>query len=117
MRQNCLGPYRTLEKGEGEMIKVFGASDDLIEIDGDFREEFQASSDEPNYVAFSNGLLLRVTYNDEGCWEIKVIWSSNIKTEIQPNDGDKNYSDILTMDGDMHWAVCGNQMVRKSIKL
>jgi len=41
------------------MLKVYGASDDLIEIKGDIREEFSRYDSEGDYLAFSDGTVLK----------------------------------------------------------
>ncbi len=52
-------------------VIVYGASDDLIEVEGAIREEFTANRDgEANLLAFSDGTLLEVTYTDAGIWRI-----------------------------------------------
>lgn len=52
------------------MIKVYGASDDLIEIDGDIREEF--NTDE-GILLFSDGTMLEVRFNAFSQWRIDVL--------------------------------------------
>jgi hypothetical protein len=58
-------------------VKVFGDSDDLIEIEGDLREEFNdyKTGEEPGYLAFSNGTVIRIQYGatTEAIWRITVI--------------------------------------------
>ena len=55
------------------MIKIFGASDDLIEIEGDITEEFNIilEENESAILAVSDGTLLKVSY--DGCWRIVRI--------------------------------------------
>lgn len=53
-------------------LRLYGASDDLIEIEGDFAEEipYYSSSDERLYLAVSDGILATVEYS--GFWRIHV---------------------------------------------
>lgn len=76
-------------------LTLYGASDDLIEIDGDFREEI--SDWTPLEVA---GLIIVVRF--EGCWSIKVtqmdeevpVTAENIRLSIH----EAGYSMQLDMD-------------------
>lgn len=55
-------------------VKIYGASDDLVEIDGDVSEEFD-SMDEPTYLLFNDGTQLKVEYAPDktSCWRIDII--------------------------------------------
>ena len=92
------------------MIKVYGASDDLIEIEGDIREEFSPRCEEPTYLAFSDGTVLRFDYTSDGLWKIYCIHTGSRKIvyEHQATDPDSDqYSDIVILD-DITWVVCGD---------
>lgn len=77
-------------------LTLYGASDDLIEIDGDFREEI---ADEKGELEIA-GLIITIEF--EGCWSIKVIQmdeevpvtAENIKLSI----AEGGYSMQLDMD-------------------
>ena len=99
-------------------ITIYGASDDLIELDGDIYEEFTAGGDEePNLIAFSDGTLLEVTYTDAGIWRINALSVSTGTTitkdeatadEGNRPDGKPAYSDVVTLNGFIVWAVFGH---------
>lgn len=95
-------------------IKIYGVSDDLIEIDGDIREEFNHyNEDDPFYLAFSDGTALSINYNKDGFWRINrlAIGSAEyFKHEGMDEDGD--YSDIVTLKGDIKWAVGGKNFAK-----
>lgn len=62
-----------------QTLRVYGQSDDLVEIDfvdGDvkYAAEFSPSDDETHVLVFSNGSVIRVKYNDdgEGNWGLDV---------------------------------------------
>lgn len=98
-------------------ITVYGASDDLIEIDGDIYEEFghYSSSDdgEPALLAFSDGTVLRVVHDHEGIWRITpVVQGSATLTHVFGQD-DREHTDKATLDGDVRWVVYGSQMAAK----
>ena len=69
------------------MITVYGASDDLIEVDG---------------------TILRITYMPSGVWRIGVVTrgSAELKVEPAPEGDEDNYSDRATLDGAV-WVVHG----------
>lgn len=83
--------------------KVYGASDDLIEIRGDISEEFDGynTDEQPGYLAFSDGTILRIQYgvNNEGCWRItRLCMPGGTDYAHTPGDEDGDeYSDVLTM--------------------
>jgi len=94
-------------------ITITGASDDLIEVEGDIREEF-SYEDEANgdLLAFSDGTILRVKFSDSGVWRITPVVRGNADLAIQqaPEDDEDNYSDRATLSGlssPMSWVVQG----------
>jgi hypothetical protein len=98
-------------------VIVYGASDDLIEIDGDLNDEvaYTGDEDEGILVAFSDGTVLRITYgaNDEGFWRISRIVAGSAAYDHKPGEDEReDYSDRVTLEGDFKWAVCGNTLVR-----
>lgn len=92
-------------------VTVYGASDDLIELDGGIYEEFGYRDDaEGDLVAFSDGTVLRVRHGAGGIWRITPVARGSAELSIvqAPEDDDSNYSDRATLDGDVRWAVHGN---------
>jgi hypothetical protein len=95
---------------------IYGASDDLIEIDGAISEEFNPG-DEPSYLGFSNGVVLKVTYDDEGIWRIQPRANAHLVTidfalgadADRRDDGSSGYSDRATIGGDISWVVFGDR--------
>jgi hypothetical protein len=99
------------------VIRIWGASDDLLEVDGDVYEEFSVygtASDEPLFVAVSDGSLWKVTYDDDGCWRVaSVVVGANKHTRIEADgveaedraDGTCGYSDVVTIQGDVAWVA------------
>lgn len=93
------------------MITIYGASDDLIEIEGAIGEEFNHSTENPAYLGFSDGTLLSVTYGagNFAMWRITPIRYGTAKySKVEATDEDKDYSDRVTLDGDIKWVVCGD---------
>ena len=102
------------------MIKVYGASDDCIQIEGDLREEFYAIDDKLNLLAFSNGVVLEIGYGNAGMWKISVLKDpDNCVKEYHPaSDIDEDYSDIVAMEitgphlPHAPWVVYGHEWKR-----
>lgn len=106
-------------------LTIYGASDDLIEVDGDIREEFTAN-DGPNLLAFSDGTLLDVRYSESGVWRINALSrcasTTYVKDEATADEGRREdgtpaYSDKVTLDGFLTWVVHGETfaMVRQPV--
>jgi hypothetical protein len=97
-------------------ITVYGASDDLIEIDGDISEEFTLRNDAPevgDLLAFSDGTILRIGYTPRGVWRITplVRGAAELTIEQAPENDDSNYSDRATLSG-AAWVVQGIAQAR-----
>ena len=54
-----------------EWILVYGASDDLVEIEGAMRGEFYALANDEGTLTFSDGTVLHIAY--DGTWNITVV--------------------------------------------
>ena len=62
------------------MIEIYGSSDDLIEIDGDIREEFDDYCGN-GYLYFSNEVVIKYDYDGDWTFSIKSN-PKNIKIDI-----------------------------------
>lgn len=102
-------------------VTIYGASDDLIEIEGDLREEFNPDEyGKLGYLAFSDGTLLSIQYSDTTDW----IWRINRLAEglstyskTDGTDSDDDYTDKVTLEGDsLSWVVYGHQTQRAKKK-
>lgn len=100
-------------------VRISGASDDLIEVDGDIREEFNPPYDaDSSIVACSNGVLLRIAYtddSDDGIWRIAPLAGAD-KVQIWqcPADDERNYSDIATIhDPALAWVALASDHATK----
>jgi hypothetical protein len=96
------------------MIRVEGASDDLIEIGGDISEEFYLQNDKGDLLAFSDGTVLRIEFGDP--WRITPIVRGNAAlTILLAAEHDDEGTDVATLDGDIAWVVHGvNHAVKKT---
>jgi hypothetical protein len=91
-------------------ITIYGASDDLIEVEGAISEEFDVGvSDDEWLIACSEGTVLRIT-NKTGEWRITpVAHGSGALAISQCPEGDEDdYSDRATIDAEsIAWVVLG----------
>lgn len=92
-------------------LRLFGYSDDLVEVEGDLSEEFDWYADDPNesrLLAISDGHLLRIRYDEDGIWRLSVAQSGTAKlTKTEGRIGVDN-SDTVELDGDnLTWVVFG----------
>src|SRR6185503_5646294 len=95
----------------------YGASDDLIEIDGDLNEEF-SYGDRPgpgDVLAFSDGTLLGIEYTSHGIWRISPLKQGACELSVIQAVGadDDRYSDRAILKGDIKWVVHGINYVLK----
>ena len=98
-------------------IIISGASDDLIELEGDIREEYSPNNDEEQtLLAFNDGTVIGVKYADDGCWRLNRLQKGTAdysKKEADGTDTD-NYTDRVTLKGDLKWCVLGSAMAKVS---
>lgn len=80
-------------------VTVYGASDDLIEVEGDLSEEFGCYDLDEGFLAFGDGTLLSVKY--DGFWRFHVIRKGDgTVTKVEATDEDTDYSDKVTIEWD-----------------
>ncbi len=101
-------------------VTIYGASDDLVEVEGDVREEFSALGNENfdgdgGYLAFSDGTILSIVYGDRGVWRIVPIaeGSGELSVKQAPVGDEDDYSDIATLSGDLEWVVFGSAYAKR----
>lgn len=94
------------------MIKIYGASDDLIEVEGDIRAEFPVTDtgDDGVLLVVSTGVVLRVRYRT--CWRLDLVTGADVEIVPCPEDDETNYSDVATIPGDVDWVVCRDTFVK-----
>lgn len=96
-------------------IEVYGASDDLVEIEGDLSEEFNTDS---LTLAFGDGTVLDVKFDRHGVWRITRSRAGSATFEkveaVGPDDD--SYSDRVTLTGDLRWVLSGETVSLLDIK-
>ena len=93
---------------------MYGCSDDLVEFEGNIRDEIGSWGD-CQIVVFSNGLIAKIKYapNQKAIWEIEIVNSVG-KYEIKHIGEDDteeiegfevSYSDCLIIDEKIDWCI------------
>ena len=92
------------------MTKVYGASDDLIEFEGDFSGEVNHVSDGPCLLVLSDGTVAKIKYDDSGIWKISVLRKGEFyhSLEICEDSEAKIYSDVLHLSKAPKWAYASS---------
>lgn len=94
-------------------MRIFGASDDLCEVDGDLSGEWDnCASGEPFYLEFGDGSLVRVQYDrrNDGTWQVERVrqGSGTFAMEYVADSGSEErgegYTDYASLDGDLQWV-------------
>jgi hypothetical protein len=98
-----------------DTVTIYGASDDLIEVDGAIEEEFAARMDGAALVTCSDGTALRVVYDDDGIWRVTPVARGAgdlVVTQCAATDDD--YTDRATITADhITWVACGHAIATK----
>jgi len=77
-------------------IKVYGHSDDLIEVEGAVEKEFYASYGESDTLLISPGYKVEIDYDKEAEWKIDVIESPGQDTyKVYAVESEHRYSQVL----------------------
>ncbi len=107
------------------ITRIYGASDDLIEIDGQISDEVDAysASDEPVKFKTSQGTKGTIMYDGE--WKITIKEEGSDFVKVIESIGDDNnhteentkdvppYSDVLILDGDLEWVKVKGKKYKK----
>lgn len=94
------------------MTRIYGASDDLIEIDGDVRGETDGG-DEPTTLMCSDGTVLVVRYGKPdlgGVWAVEVKEKGSLfdRLEICTDEEGNPYSDQAFFKEGIKWVRRGD---------
>ena len=93
-------------------IEVYGCSDDLIEVDGDIRDEYgRFAVGHWSYATFSDGTVLRVGYavDKSSNWRVERIREgaaqfNHVTAELRQVEDESEYSDVGVLDGPIEWV-------------
>jgi hypothetical protein len=97
--------------------KVYGASDDLIEFEGDFEGEVGCFGTDENergvLVVMSDGTLLEVKFCGRipGIWEVKLLKKGTHLTSIEQcaDEDARPHSDVAHFDDGIKWAYAATE--------
>ena len=87
------------------MIKIYGVSDDLVEIEGSDVVDEIGCFDRDALLVFSDGTIIRVHYGkpDLGVWSIRILrqGSARYLLTLCNDENAAPYSDVLTIDAEV----------------
>jgi hypothetical protein len=113
-RLEAQGHPRVFARGGVMMTtRIYGASDDLVEIEGDIYEEIgcYGTDDRPVGVllAFSDGTILEAKYGKLGLgiWEVKTHRSGDLLKSVDfcTSEDAKPYSDVANFRDGLEWVI------------
>lgn len=94
------------------MVKIYGRSDDLVEIEGSqYKEDEIGCFDHDVRITFEDGTVIRVGYPKPrmGVWWIKkeIQGAANQRLIICENEDAEMYSDVFEIESEivMHWVI------------
>ena len=89
--------------------KLTGASDDLIEIEGEIREEFSDYDCSNGRIAFSDGTLIGVNYSNEGIWRFNLIVKGSLYLGKEDGCVDEDTNDVIYFKEGIKWVIYTNK--------
>lgn len=80
-------------------LKIYGASDDLVEIEGDMEDEIPCYEQDVE-ILVNDGTRLRAHYGTGGMWRLSVVQTGTetTVTHTPASDPDTNYTDMVTLE-------------------
>lgn len=89
-----------------QTLRVYGASDDLVEIEGSIRAEFDYTGDN-GLLAFSDGTVLRIQYTNPGVWRITPVvrGTASVSIDLCSEELSNGYTDVAIIKGHVDWVV------------
>lgn len=87
-------------------FKIYGASDDLIEVEGKpIRNEFNwYADDKPCYLNFSDGTQLSCLYDKDGIWRLARTREGSATMRHEPGSVEEDRPDVVYLNGDITWV-------------
>ncbi|PHV72168.1 hypothetical protein CS063_01450 [Sporanaerobium hydrogeniformans] len=92
-----------MEEIKGTMIT--GASDDLIEIEGELSEEFESFDCTDGVLSCSDGTLLEVNYDKHGIWRFNVLYSGSLFNKKVEGSADSDTNDEVYFNPGLKWIT------------
>ena len=89
------------------IVKIYGASDDLVEIEGSDYEDEIGCYDSNVRIRFVDGTQIRIGYpkNGQAIWWIEVEKKGTADQELKicNDEEDDPYSDVFMIDSEIKW--------------
>lgn len=96
-------------------LTIRGSSDDIVEFGGDFREEVYPADTDDFLIVASDGTALRGEYDNDGMWRFKPLATgAATMTKVEADDPDDNYSDVVTLEGDLAWVALATDIAKRN---
>ena len=88
-------------------IEISGHSDDLVEVKGDFEEEWTITGGD-GFVALSTGDVFRVVFDEEGFWRVKrgPKYTCDLQLSLALSTDPDRYTEVVTVTGPIKWVEC-----------
>lgn len=87
---------------------VTGISNDIIKINGDLQNEFNAYDCTSGIIAFSDGTLLRVFYDLIGRWKFKTLYNGTLLKDTVNGSVDEH--DKVYFNKGLKWCIFSENM-------
>jgi hypothetical protein len=98
-------------------LLIRGHSDDVVCVEGDLTDEFYPGRNEVAYLTSSDGTVLSVGYGKDGFWRINRLKQGTCAfTKIEGTDEADDYSDRVTLTGEITWVIFGVRLERITSK-
>lgn len=97
-------------------VKITGASDDLIEIEGDIDEEFNSYDCDNGLMAISDGTLLKVEYDADGIWRFTPKFKGSAFKEHKAGSVEDDTNDEVFLEGAIKWIVFSDETQSAIVK-
>ncbi|MGE4274081.1 MAG: hypothetical protein AB7E31_14665 [Desulfitobacterium sp.] len=92
------------------MLTVSGHSHDGIMVEGDLVEEFDAVKCDDGLLAFSDGTILKVEYDEYGLWRFKVLYKGDLYNYKVEGDLGNDADDEVHFNDGVIWVAFSKNM-------
>jgi len=91
-------------------VEIYGYSDDNLVVKGGSLTDEWGAYDRPKWLTFGDGTQLKCEYSPDGYdgkWKIERVKEGTASYSRKPSpDAGSDYSDYVTLDGDLKWVDC-----------
>lgn len=94
------------------MVKVTGHSDDIIVVEGSITEEFDRYDSKGDYLAFSDGTVLKAVYDDDGIWRFTLVFKGTLYDSKVEGSVEEDTNDVVIFEPGIKWCLCGVDLAK-----